>query len=102
MRYAQFRPINKSIVSKSTGKVLKTRDALGREVDRKVEVKVCYRNLEDLSAKISPISSRLLKEDVLKELPPKTYQVRPFEMSKKQRATYDELRTQYMVEIEGE
>lgn len=62
--------------------------------------RVAYKNLESLHRMIEPVSHRLLKEDVL-DLPPKTYQYRPFELSPRQRQVYEQLRKDQMVEIEG-
>lgn len=61
-----------------------------------------YKNLDDLHEKLKPLMSRLRKEDVLKELPAKIYQYRPFELSAKQRAHYEELREKFLTEVDGE
>lgn len=58
------------------------------------------KNLDKLYRLIEPVSHRLLKEDVL-DLPPKTYQYRPFQLSPRQREVYEKLRKEYMVLIDN-
>lgn len=79
-------------------------DASGKQVmePRYVALEDGYKDLDDLHAKLQPIMSRLRKEDVLKELPAKIYQYRPFELSKKQRAHYEELREKFLTVVDGE
>lgn len=69
---------------------------------KKREVKLLreFRNLPDLSAIISPLSSRLLKEDVL-DLPPKLYTKVRFELSAQQRRIYDDLQREMRAELES-
>jgi SNF2 family DNA or RNA helicase len=55
-----------------------------------------FQNLEELNKMIAPISTRLLKKDVL-NLPPKIYCPRYFELSPKQRALYNQLRDEYKI-----
>lgn len=57
-----------------------------------------YQNLDKLSAWIGEITDRVLKDDVL-DLPPKLYQKRYFEMSREQKAAYDQLEDELMLEI---
>jgi hypothetical protein len=64
----------------------------GREYDQLLE----YSNLEILSNLVASISSRLLKENVLKDLPPKTYSYSGFELSREQMRLYKELETDFM------
>ena len=59
--------------------------------ERTYEYVVGYKNLEELKEMIAPISSRVLKDDVL-DLPPKLYSKRYFELSKEQQRVYKELR----------
>lgn len=59
-----------------------------------------YRRLDYLHKIIAPISSRLLKEDSKVKLPPKVYTTRTFEMTEKQQALYDEVRTEYTAELD--
>lgn len=62
---------------------------------------VGHRNLDELYQLIQPISSRVLKEDVL-DLPPKLYSKRFFELSPKQRRLYDALKSDFYVQLENE
>lgn len=57
-----------------------------------------YRNLDQLREWIKEISDRVLKDDVL-DLPPKLYSKRYFDLSKEQRAAYDELSNELTLEI---
>lgn len=59
-----------------------------------------YRNLDELRAKMAPISSRILRQDVADAMPPKIYERRTFELSKAQRQKYDQLAEEYRVELE--
>jgi len=68
---------------------------------RTIEIPVGYRDLDKLHALIQPISSRLTKEQAGLNLPPKLYQRLVFELAPEQRAVYDKLRKEYMVELEG-
>ncbi len=65
------------------------------------ELLLGYRNLEELNTIIKPISSRVLKQDVL-DLPPKIYQPRYFELSKEQREFYDQLAEEYKIWLDKE
>lgn len=69
----------------------------------KAEYKVLlgYQNLEELNKIIAPISSRLMKKDVL-DLPPKIYQPRYFELAPAQRKIYDQLRDEYKIWLDQE
>jgi superfamily II DNA or RNA helicase len=58
------------------------KDSTGRPV---------YKNLDRLKALIAPHSFRVLKEEVLKDLPPKTYSTRYFHLPKTQRASYNQM-----------
>jgi len=60
-----------------------------------------YRRLDVLHKIIDPISSRLLKEDSEVELPPKTYAVRTFEMTKKQKDLYEQVRDGYEADLDN-
>ena len=57
-----------------------------------------YQNLDKLTLWLSEISDRVLKDDVL-DLPPKLYTKRYFEMSKEQKAAYETLDEELMLEI---
>lgn len=62
-------------------------------------VLVGYQHLEELNEMIAPISSRLLKDEVL-DLPPKVYEPRYFELTSKQREMYEELLEEYKLWID--
>ena len=57
-----------------------------------------YQNIDKLYEWLSEISDRYLKDQVL-DLPPKLYQKRYFEMSKKQWAAHNQLKEELMLEI---
>jgi SNF2 family DNA or RNA helicase len=59
-----------------------------------------YRNLDELSRSIAPISSRVMKDDVL-DLPPKVYKRVFVELSPPQRAAYDALRNEAMALLDS-
>jgi SNF2 family DNA or RNA helicase len=68
---------------------------------RDYPVLVRYRNLDRLHKMIAPISSRVLKSEVL-DLPPKTYTSLEFELTREQRRVYDELVEEFMAMVAGE
>ena len=68
---------------------------------RTIEIVVGYRDLDKLHAMIQPISTRLTKEQAGLSLPPKLYTRRVFEMAPEQRHIYDQLRREFMVELDG-
>jgi hypothetical protein len=57
-----------------------------------------YQNLDKLEMWLKEITDRYLKDDVL-DLPPKLYQKRYFDMSPEQKAAYNQLREEFMLEI---
>lgn len=57
-----------------------------------------YQNLDKLYEWLNEISDRVLKDDVL-DLPPKIYSKRYFEMSREQKAAYEQLQEELMLEI---
>lgn len=59
-----------------------------------------YRNLEKLRALIQPHSFRVLKKDCL-DLPEKIYKTVPFRMTATQRKVYDQLASQFRIELRG-
>jgi hypothetical protein len=68
---------------------------------RTIEVPVGYRDLDKLHEMIQPLSTRLTKEQAGLNLPPKLYQKLVFELAPEQRRVYDQLRKEYMVELEN-
>lgn len=62
---------------------------------------VSYNNVDELTNSIEGHSFRVLKKDCL-DLPEKIYQRHPVELSKKQRKLYDQLRKDFVTELEGE
>ncbi len=69
--------------------------------DKDYEVFLGFKNLEELNKIIAPISSRVLKKDVL-DLPPKIYQPRYFELTPKQRELYEQLQEEYKIWIDSD
>lgn len=68
---------------------------------RTIEVIVGYRELDKLHAMIQPLSTRLTKEQAGLNLPPKLYQRLVFDLAPEQRRVYDQLRKEYMVELDN-
>lgn len=68
----------------------------GQNGDRTYEWCVAYQRLEDLSDMLKPISSRLTKEQVL-DLPPKLYRTVSFDMTRDQKAAYQQLRDEFIL-----
>ena len=73
----------------------------GKPYKKKLKMVVAYKNLGILNKMLEPISSRVKKEDVL-DIPPKLFTKRYCSLSKEQRALYDELKEEFMVEFEDE
>lgn len=59
-----------------------------------------YQNLAELNSKLTRFSSRVLREQCA-DLPPKIYQRRTIELSKKVRKIYDQLAEEYRAAIDG-
>lgn len=68
---------------------------------RTIEIVVGYRELDKLHEMIQPLSTRLTKEQAGLNLPPKLYQRLVFELAPEQRRIYDQLRKEYMVELDN-
>lgn len=68
----------------------------GREFDQLV----AYRNLEQLSSILTPMSSRVTKDEVL-DLPPKLYSKHVFDLDPAARKIYDDLRDDFRTWLEG-
>lgn len=62
---------------------------------------VGFRRLGELQSILAPVSSRVLKADVL-DLPDKLYQKRYFEPTREQRRLYDSIRQEFAAYIPGE
>lgn len=75
---------------KSRYGIFETMRLSGRSFEKLLE----YRDVDDLKEKISTITHRVRKEDVL-DLPPKLYQKRTFQLSAEQRRIYSELAEHY-------
>lgn len=60
-----------------------------------------YKNLDRLKELVAAVADRLTKEEVLPDLPPKLYVKRRFELSAEQRRLYDDLRKNFIVEMEA-
>ena len=75
--------------------------AVKKTVGRTIEVVVGFRELDKLKEMIAPFSTRLTKEDSGVELPPKLYTRLLFDLPVEQRRVYDQLRKEYMVELDN-
>ncbi len=58
-----------------------------------------YQNLEELRERVEPIMLRRLKENVLKDFPPKTVEYVRFDMEGKEREVYDAVRKMVIADI---
>ena len=72
-----------------------------KTVGRTIEMVVGFRELDKLKEMIGPVSTRLTKEDSGVELPPKLYSRLLFDLPVEQRRAYDQLRREYMIELES-
>ena len=68
--------------------------------NRSFQKVVGYKNLEDLTKRVSSFSHRILKTDCL-DLPPKVYTQRIIPLTEKQAKLYAELRDEAMLTLEG-
>ena len=68
---------------------------------RTIEIVVGYRELDKLHEMIQPLSTRLTKEQAGLNLPPKLYQRLVFDLAPEQRRVYEQLRREYMVELDN-
>ena len=80
--------------SATTGSTKKT-------VGRTIEMVVGFRELDKLKEMITPVSTRLTKADSGVELPPKLYSRLLFDLPVEQRRAYDQLRKEFMIELES-
>jgi SNF2 family DNA or RNA helicase len=60
-----------------------------------------YKNLDELHGYLNEISNRVLKDDVL-DLPPKLFSKRYFEMDREQEKLYNQLKSEFVAELNGE
>lgn len=67
---------------------------------REFETCIAYKNLEELKTWLAPISSRVTKDEVL-DLPPKLYTTHYFELSPGQRALYETLKKEFLVQMQS-
>lgn len=62
---------------------------------------IAYRDLDRMYALIKPFCSRLTKEDSGVKLPPKTYRTISFRLLPEQRRVYDDLRKEFLAELDS-
>lgn len=79
------------------GNIVKRKSNLGHEFD----FVAGYKNLQILHDILKPISTRVTKAEVLKDLPPKLYTTRYFEMSPEQEKVYKQIEDECMAMLEG-
>ncbi len=89
-RFAVMKTFKKEIPKKGGG----TREVRFRKA-------VAYRDLPALKEMVAELTDRKLKKDVL-DLPPKLYSQVRYDLSKKTRRTYDQMKHQLLVQIKGE
>lgn len=75
--------------------------AFAQIVDTDDQGNKMYRNLDKLYGLLQPHMFRVRKKDVLKNLPPKVYEPRVFQLNDVQRKIYDELKNEYAYESEA-
>jgi len=78
------------------------RTGYNKAQEREFQTVVGYRRLGELKSILDPISTRVLKEDVLPDLPPKVYSKLYHEMTPKQAALYKDLKEHYVAVLDGE
>jgi SNF2 family DNA or RNA helicase len=93
--WAKYRLNSYYIFKHYFGDIIKKKSNLGHEFDF---VKG-YRNLEELNTILKTISTRLTKEEVLPDLPPKLYSTRYFNMNPEQKRVYEELVQSSLAEV---
>lgn len=103
--FSQFRFLHPDILGTPSYTAFKNQYAIFRSqripgVKRPVPILKGYRNLERLQELIAPYSYRVLREECL-DLPPKSYVKWRLELSPQQRRHYDELRDQYITEMDS-
>ena len=83
--------------------VWRLREEVKREkgYDPKYDQLLSYKNLDQLKGWIDEVTDRVTKDEVL-DLPPKLYQKRYYALSSAQEALYNELRDEYIAELNGE
>lgn len=69
--------------------------------NREFQQLIGYRNLDGLREMISPLVSRVRKDDVL-DLPPKLFSKRYFELTSEQKRLYRDLRDRLVTELDGD
>lgn len=87
-RFGVTRPITRTITDKA-----------GNQKEREVKIVVGYRNVEKIHDMIAPISARVLKKDVLKDLPDKVYNKLYVDLSKIQESAYEEMKQKLLLEL---
>mgnify|MGYP003542988627 CR=1 FL=1 len=94
--------LNPAILGTASKRVFEHRHAIyGREVSPGIRMIVGYRDLNILEGQVAQLCSRLTKFDVLKDLPPKTYQYVPVPLSRKVAKLYKQLREDAVAMLES-
>ncbi len=97
--YSQFKFLDPQILGYDSFYSFKARYCIMGGFENKQIVS--YQNVDELTKNIEGHSFRVLKKDCL-DLPDKIYQRYPIELSTKQRKLYDQMRKQYIAELDGE
>jgi len=97
--YSQFKFLDPNILGYDSFYSFKARYCIMGGYENKQIVS--YQNIPELTRNIEGHSFRVLKKDCL-DLPPKIYQRHYVEMSPKQKRLYDEMRKEFIAELEGE
>ena len=97
--FSQFRFLDPNILGYDSFSSFKSRYCIMGGYEQKQFV--AYQNVDELTSSIEGHSFRVLKKDCL-DLPEKIYQRHTVELSKKQRKIYDQLRNDFVTELEGE
>lgn len=72
------------------------------DVARDIDNRPKYRNMEEIWAKLDPISYRATFEECFPDAAKHVYQKRYFQLSEKQRTVYDDLRKRYRAQLDNE
>ena len=101
--YKQCDFLKEELLDHSSYYTFRTRYAVMKTANfggRSVQIVVGYRNLEELSKKLKPFSSRVLKDDCL-DLPPKTFMKRFVKLTPAQEKIYKQMKYLALAEMEG-
>ena len=101
--YKQCEFLDEFLLDHASYYSFRTRYAIMRTANfggRSVQIVVAYRNLAELSEKLSPFSYRCLKEDCL-DLPDYTYTKRIIQLTPEQQKIYNQMKQVALAQLDG-